>query len=154
MQGRRSALSPVSGESIRGIALPGVTLRSPRPFSGKPFRLSSYSCARLHFNDPERVKDSSQGVRLRTPGKGIPQILHRGPVTEMNIPLAILQNICYFILVVPRWYGLLRNGNKDKLLTYLVLALSVKTVRSKPESPKFSYQRLNLLETPPRGVSL
>jgi len=26
--------------------------------------------------------------------------------------LAVLQNICYFILVVPRQYGLLRNGNK------------------------------------------
>ena len=47
----------------------------------------------IHFIDPERVKDSSRVVRLRTPGKGIPQILHREPVTEMNIPLAILQNI-------------------------------------------------------------
>ncbi|MBQ7590165.1 MAG: hypothetical protein IJU47_05710 [Verrucomicrobia bacterium] len=41
-------------------------------------------------------------VRLRTPGKITPQIPHREPVTELNIPLALLQNIWYFVLVVPR----------------------------------------------------
>jgi hypothetical protein len=51
-------------------------------------------------------------VRLRTPGNAIPKTPHREPVTEMNIPLAGLQNICYFILVVSRQYVLLRNGKR------------------------------------------
>ena len=55
-------------------------------------------------------------VRLRTPGKVTPQIPHREPVTEMNIPLAHLQNICYLVLVVPRGTVPMRTGNKDKLL--------------------------------------
>ena len=40
-------------------------------------------------------------VRLRTPGNATPQIPHREPVTEMNIPLARLCNVWYFVLVVP-----------------------------------------------------
>ncbi len=40
-------------------------------------------------------------VRLRTPGNDIPQTPHREPVTEMNIPLARLRDVWYFVLVVP-----------------------------------------------------
>ena len=40
-------------------------------------------------------------VRLRTPGKITPQIPHREAVTELNIPLARLHDVWYFVLVVP-----------------------------------------------------
>ena len=77
------ALSPFQGEDIScwptgGYAslTPGYFLASPSSFQVTAAR------ARLQFNDPERVKDSSRAVRLRTPGNGYSQILHPEGVTE------------------------------------------------------------------------
>ncbi len=56
-------------------------------------------------------------VRLRTPGNATPQISHREPMTEMNIPLAGLQNIWYFVEVVPRG-TVLRGTGKEKSYSF------------------------------------
>ena len=47
-------------------------------------------------------------VRLRTPGNVTSQPPHREPVTELNISLAGLRNIWYFVRVVP--FGIFLKG--------------------------------------------